>query len=248
MKFSNPHNLNRLNVRFRKTLIGVLGLFLMLFGYVSFGQSGNINDISTLGGMVPNNLNINKVVYNKTVTGSFYLNSEWTETDIYLVMDSMILKGLKTRIDLRNNLLEVKFDDEIKVLPSFRIQSFLYTKSQTVFFTGNGLKINENGFYKVLVDNDKSLLCRYDTKILKSNYNVQMAVGDKDDKIVKDKKYFLFSNNKLIRLKKTRRKLEKQFKSKPIIADYIKIHKTNPKFEYSLIQFADYLNNNKIQL
>ena len=232
----------------RKIVIGVTGLFLILLGHTSFGQTGNINDIPTLGGMLPNNFNINKVVSEKNVTGSFYLNQEWTETDVYLVMDSMVLKGIQTRIDLRNNLLEVKLKEEIKVLPSFRIKSFFYPKSKTVFLTKNALKVEQNGFYKVIVDGDKSLFCRYDTKILRSNYNVQMAVGDKEDKIIKDKIYFLFSNNNLIKLNKTRRKLEKQFKSKPVAQDYINTHKTNPKDEYSLIQFVDYLNTNKVQL
>jgi hypothetical protein len=84
--------------------------------------------------------------------------------------------------------------------------------------------------------------------IQRSNYNVQLAVGDKKGKIVKDKNYFLFSDNKLIKLKNTRQKFKKQFKLKPIIAKYISTHKINPKKEYSLIQFTDYLNTKKIQL
>jgi hypothetical protein len=167
MKFINLQILNHRGIRFRRNEIfkGVIGLFLILLGHTSFGQSGSMIDITTIGGMIPNSFNINKVASEKTMTGSVYLNSEWTETDVYLVMDSMILKGLKTRIDLRNNLLEVKLEEGIKVLPGFRIKSFCYPKSKTVFVTANVLKVGQNGFYKILVDDDKSLLCRYDTKI-----------------------------------------------------------------------------------
>jgi hypothetical protein len=250
MNLSYLQKLNRHVFMFShfKAFIGVLSLFLVLFCQSSFGQTGSLVDIPTFGGQMPNNLKVTTIGSAKTVTGSFYLDSEWTEADVYLVMDSMIIKGLKTRIDLRNNLLEVKCDDGIKVLSSFRIRSIFYPKSKTIFVTENALKIDQRGFYKIVVNNDKSLLCRYDTEILRSNYNVQMAIGDKNDQIVKNKNYFLFSNTKLIKLKHSRKTIKKQFKSKPIVLDYLSKHKTNPKIENSLIQFTDYLNIQNIEL
>lgn len=250
MKFINLLDLNRWGLLFRqsKALMGVFGLFLIFFSQSSFGQSGSLLDIPTNGGMVPSSFKINSIGGSRLTIEAFYLDSVWAQTDVYLVMDSMILKGLKTRIDLKNNLLEVKCDDEIKVFPSFRIRSIFYPKSETTFVTENILKVVQKGFYKIVVTNDKSLLCRYDAKMLRSNYNVLLDVGDNKDKIVKNKNYFLFSNNKLVRLKKSSKKIRKQFKTNPIVADYLSKHETNPKLEYSLIQFTDYLNIKEVQL
>ncbi|MDQ1771485.1 hypothetical protein GQR60_09765 [Labilibaculum sp. A4] len=241
-----------------KVIMGI-GLFLLLCNQSSFGQSSRgfpgassmrieANSMKLFGGNVvndPNKLNLSR---KKTQIGSFYLCDDWKKADIYLVTDSSVIKGIETRIDLQRNELEVKYKGEVKVLPSFRIRSIVFNIDEDLFITECILKSSQKGFYKVLVDDENSLLCRYNTKIQPSNYNIQLDAGQKSSKIVKEQNYFIFKGADLIQLGKTKSKLKKQFNKRPKLYDFINQNKINPKNERSLVQFVDYLNNQKIQL
>jgi len=237
---------------FLKSKTCIVSLFLCLFCHSSFGQSfrsdANVLTFHALRGKIKNNSGINDVAYSKHVKGSVFLDSVWKKTDIYFQHDSMVMKGLDTRIDLRNNMLEVKCKDGIKVLPTFSIKSVVYPKSHSVFVTEQFIKSEIRGFYKIIVDSENSLLCRYETKMISSNYNIQMDVGSKSSQIVKKKHYYLYADNKISQLQETRKKLKRQFKSNALVSNYINEVKVNPRNENSLILFVDYLNKENIHL
>ncbi|RZT96957.1 hypothetical protein EV201_1613 [Ancylomarina subtilis] len=237
---------------FLKSKICIISLFLFLFCHSSFGQSfrsdADILTFHSLRGKIKNNSEIDDVAYSKHVKGSFFLDSVWNKTDIYFQNDNMVMKGLDTRIDLGNNMLEVKCKDGIKVLPTFSIKCVVYPKSHSVFVTEQFIKSEIKGFYKIIVDSDNSLLCRYETKLRSSNYNIQMDVGSKKPQIVKKKYYYLYADNKIAQLQKTRKKLKRQFKHNTFVYNYINETKMNPRNENSLIQFIDYLNKKHIHL
>lgn len=230
----------------------IMGIGLLFCSLSSFSQEARISSggsaIATFGGKIETNTMITEIAYAKKVVGSFYLDTAWNTSDVYLVRDSIILKGLETRLDLRNNVLEIKYKGELKTLPTFRIRSVFYPVSNSLFVTESVLKSSNSGFYKILVDDEKSLLCKYDTKISPATYNVALNTGSRDDKIEKEKHYYLYNESELIELENSKSKLKKQFKTKTDLLTYLKSHKTNPKNEFSLIQFVDYINQNQLQL
>ncbi|MBN2597421.1 hypothetical protein [Labilibaculum sp.] len=239
-----------------KVIMGI-GLLLLLFCHSSFGQntrgfagSSNMiiqaNSMKLFQGNVVNDPNLLNLRRKKSQIGSFYLCEDWKKADIYLVSDSSVIKDMETRIDLQRSELEIKYKGEVKVLPSYRVKSIVFTNNEELYVTENLLESTEKGFYKVLIDDDNSLLCRYNTKIQPSNYNIQLDAGQKSSKIIKEFSYFVYEGTKLIQLGKTKSKLKKQFSDQPKLYDFINLNKINPKNEKSLISFVSFLNENHL--
>ncbi|PKQ60482.1 hypothetical protein BZG02_19205 [Labilibaculum filiforme] len=199
-------------------------------------------------GNILNDPNILKLKVKKSQIGTFYLCEDWKKADIYLIADSSVIKGMETRIDLQKNELEIKYKGEVKVLPRYRVKSIIFTDGEEQFVTDIFLKLTEQGFYKVIIDDDNSLLCRYDAKLQASNYNVQLDVGQKSSRVIKEKSYFVYKGTSLIELGKTKSKLKKQFNEQAELYDFILKNKINPKNEQSLISFIDFLNENHLNV
>lgn len=231
-----------------KVIMGI-GLLLLSFSHLCFGQHSKIfqtNSMRVFEGNILKDPNLLKLTVKKSQVGTVYLCEDWKKADIYMVTDSSVIKGLETRIDLQRNELEIRFKGEVKVLPSYRIRNVVFIESKELYVTENILKSSQRGFYKVLVEDDNSLLCRYDIKIQSSNYNVQLDVGQKSSKIIKIHNYFVYGGTNLIELGKTKGKLKNQFNEQPKLFNFIKENKINPKKEESLISFVGFLNANHL--
>ncbi|BAX82026.1 hypothetical protein [Labilibaculum antarcticum] len=231
-----------------KVIMGI-GLLLLSFSHLCFGQHSKTfqaNSMRVFEGNILKDPNLLKLRVKKSQVGTFYLCEDWKKTDIYMVTDSSIIKGMETRIDLRRNELEIKYKGEVKVLPSYRIRSIVFTDDEDLFVTENLLKSSQKGFYKVLIDDENSLLCKYNTKVQPSSYNMQLDAGKKSSSIIKVHSYFVCKGTSLIELGKTRGKLKRQFNEQPKLYDFIKQNKINPKKEESLISFVGFLNENHL--
>ena len=165
-----------------------------------------------------------------------------------MVVDSSIVRGLETRIDLRTSELEIKYKGEIKVLPSFRVRSVVFTKDKSLFVTETLLKSNTKGFYEVLVDDENTLLRKYDTKLMSPSYNVQLDAGSKSSKVVKEQSYFVFNDLGIVKLAKTKNKLKKQLNKQKEVFNFIDENKINPKKETNLISLVNFLNKNHLMM
>ncbi len=212
---------------------------------VSSDMRIRVNSMKLFNGNVATDPNLLKLRIKKTQTGSFYLNENWKKADICMLTDSTIVEGLDARIDLRNNELEVKYNGEIKVIKSYRVRSVVFTENEELFITENVLKSSEYGFFKLIVDGESSLLCKVDAELQASNYNIQLDAGRKAGKIIKKKHYFIYSNKKLIEIKRTKNKLKKQFSKLPVLTNFIKNMKINPKKEENLIALTKFMNTNQ---
>ncbi|RUT77629.1 hypothetical protein [Ancylomarina longa] len=208
----------------------------------------NGNSVAAFGGKIIDDTAINEIPYRKQLVGSFYLDPSWKKSDVYLVRDSVILQGIYTRLDVRNNAMEIKYKDQVKILPTYRIRSVVYSESKSLFVTESVLKSTEQGFYKVVVDNNNSLLCRYNAKIKTSNYNVTLDTGKRDDHIIKELSFYLYNKEKLLKLESTKKKFKKQFEANSNVKLYLNNHKINPKKEVNLVQFVQFLNIKSISL
>jgi len=242
---------NRRGFKFGFTIVLTVVCLLTLH-QVGFSQevqiSSNGNSIGVFGGKIIDDTAINEIPYRKQLIGSFYLDTNWKKSDVYLVMDSLILKNIYTRLDVRNNVLEIKYKNQVKILPTFRIRSVIYSEANDLFITEFVLKSAEKGFYKVVIDDNNSLLCRYNAKIKTANYNVTLDTGKRDNHIVKDVSYYLFNQEKLMKLEQSKKKIKKQFAFNKDLEGYLISKKVNPKKESNLVQFVNYLNYQNISL
>jgi len=181
------------------------------------------------------------------LTGQRVLNEDFIKSNIILKNDTVVYKDVPVRVNVYENALEVKYKGEIKYLPVHKIEKVEFQNQGFSYLTNNTINTDApEGFYKILYKKQSVLLCHYGYKIKEANYNVQMDVGEKDDKIIVTKDYYVVLNNQLIKLENNRRKLIKQLGNSEAIEDFIKKQKINPKDEQDMIKFLDYYDSAKI--
>lgn len=228
--------------------ISFLLLYSLCNGQNYSNRQFSINALTTAGIKIETTPEINKFGKKSNMKGSCYLDKEWLRADIFMAWDSVIYKDVQTRIDLRRNEVEVKTNDKIGIIPSFRVHSVFFPDSKTLLITEYPLKSEKKGFYKVLVDGNNALLCKYEIEIKPSNYNIALQVGNKNDTMIKVKNYYLYRDGELIAIGKSKGKLKKQFQSNDEAMKFISTNKINPKNEESLMKFFEFANQENLSL
>ncbi len=206
------------------------------------------NTFAPFGGKIETFSKINEVLYNKKIIGSFYLDTIWHASNLYLIKDSIIIKNIKTRLDLRNNTVEILHNNIVKILHSNEIRSIFYPNTNSIYLTESSLKGCPSGFYKILINNNTALLCKYDSKLKRSNYNPTLDTGNRDDHLIKTKTYYISNGIKSIVLENLKSKFKKRFKENNDVRAYLENNKFNPRNENDLILLVNYINDNNIPL
>jgi hypothetical protein len=191
---------------------------------------------------------INEIAYQKQLLGFFYLDDEWADTDIYLINDSLVLRDLNTRIDLRNNVLEIKTKKDTLVLPTYRIKSLFFKETAKVFVTENIVKSPTNGFYQVVVDDKYSLLSQPKVKVERSDFNVITNSGNRDDKIIQQESFYLFIDDTLVKLENSKGRFKKQFRKNKKILQFLSQQKVKPKNKVFLIELVKFINKENLDI
>jgi hypothetical protein len=188
---------------------------------------------------------IREVKYESSLKGTSYLYKDWVLSDIVFSEDGSVMKDQLTKLDIKDNLLEIKDNDQVKVFNANQVYSVVLKLNTDTFITKNTINVEEpDGFFKILYNTYSSLLCHYSTEIKKANYNVTLDVGDRDDEIVLHKTYYAFIEGNLIKIENTRRKLLKQFLSDEKIKTFISENKIDPKKEEDIIELLRFYDTN----
>ncbi|WP_372644185.1 hypothetical protein [Ancylomarina sp.] len=242
--------------RLSKSILFIYRVFLILTFFISTLSLSAQEKVIVVGGTsaapfsrgVSKTSKINEIAYQKRLLGSFYLDDDWAETDIYLMNDSIVLRDLNTRIDLSNNVLEIKTKEDTLVLPTYRIKRILLKETAKVFVTENIVKSSTNGFYQIIVDGKYSLLCQPKVKVERADFNIITNSGSRDDKIIQQEYFYLFVDGNLIKLEKSKGKFKKQFKNNKEIEMYCSQQKVKPKDKAFLIELVKFINEEKLDL
>ena len=225
-------------------LIAICFIPGQVFGQIELykGSEGSYNPFGT--SVAGDFMRVYEIPYNSSLLGTPYLNEEWKTADIVLSHDDLLVKDIPIRIDVMNNWLEVKHKGKIYLLYLDDTHSFYFKNSNDAFITGNSIdEDSPAGFYKVIYNEKSSLFCHYSTSIKKATYVPAFNVGEKDDKIIIKKTYYVYINNQLIKLEKNKKKLIQQFKSNNKTISFIKHNNINPKKEQDLIKFIKYYDS-----
>lgn len=178
--------------------------------------------------------------------GNKVLYEEFINSRIILKDDTCIYKDIPVRINIYENALEVNYKGEVKYLPVDKIDKIELQSQNRPFLTQNSF--NEKlsapvGFYKLLYDQQSTLLCHYSYKIKEANYNVQLDVGQEYDEVVIERDYYLIVDNEMIKLEKNRKKLFKQLGEEKEVRDFLKQHRINPKDEQDLVKLLEFYDS-----
>lgn len=139
--------------------------------------------------------------------GSFFLYDEWSRANIVL-NDSTTIADVNVKIDVKDEIIEIEYNKEIKILPVSRLLSLsLVRKNGETEEFANGStfgKIAENLYagqlLQVIVEGSVMLLSKTQSEIIRAtnNPNPMLDVGKKNDEIVLKKKYVIVSRDKFI--------------------------------------------------
>ncbi len=173
--------------------------------------------------------------------GDVYLNSEWTLADITLVNAETTLSGYFARVDLSTNDLELKVKDQIKVLIAAKVQSFVLndvSQGRVKYVNGHDYTFDEtkvDGFLRVIEDGEWKLFEKTSLKLVKANYVASLDAGVREDRLIKDKVYYLANGDRLYEVRSSAKKFASQFGEKyDDLMKYIKENKLNLKQEDDL--------------
>lgn len=226
--------------------------YYFLFGFLLSvlnvaGQEKTIVVGGTSAAIFSNGVNINskinEIAYQKKMIGSFYLNENWQKTNLFFDTDSLRLTDISTRLDLRNNVVEIKTGNDTLVLPTYRVKKIIYPKNNKIYVTENIVKSREKGFYELVVDRNYSLLRKFQLKIEPADYNIITNTGSKDDKITKKEIFYIYSSKGLIKINTSKSKFKKQFSKVESIQEFFENTKIKPRKLSFLIEFISYVNN-----
>lgn len=184
--------------------------------------------------------------------GSFFLYDEWSRANIVL-NDSTTIPDVNVKIDVKDEIVEIEYNTEIKVLTVSKLLSLSLARQNgetEEFVNGSTFgKIPENLFagqlLQVIVEGPVMLLSKSQSEIIRAtnNPNPMLDVGKKNDEIVLKKKYFIISGDKFVETASNKSKFKESMikmfgeEVEPLLS------KVNLKKEGELVALVNKLND-----
>jgi hypothetical protein len=225
--------------------------FLICFAFVfatysnSFSQSYSVG----AGGALNNSFDafsVTEMKYVPKLSGSDYLYSDWLLADVKLRIDSGLIQNILVKMDVTNNVIEVKLPDTIRVAPSILIESIKFKNPlRGSYTTRYALDVlGPVGFYQSIYENEVAIFAHLYTTIAKADYNIVLQTGSKDDVVELKKMYFVKHNGKLFQFELKKSSLLALFKNNQLLENFLKQNKIALKSEEDLKKIGDFLNSN----
>jgi hypothetical protein len=185
------------------------------------------------------------------VKGSSYLNEDWITSIVYLKPGHFSIdkfEGIRIKANLQSNGIEIETEAGIKLIESSIFDKFEWTNPQTNEkeeyvncnkFSVGGTRLD--GFCRISGDKIR-LVSRNYVEIIKSNYNVAMDVGSKEDEIIKKSKCYLLTDDVLIECKNKQTLYSTMADKAAEIKTFIQVNKIRLSDEADLRSVVTYYN------
>jgi len=186
------------------------------------------------------------------ITGSFYLYDDWMKGDFYLESGASI-GDQWINYDVEFDLLEVKLEKEIKVVPLTMLRQFvgfngegesrLFTRCSNFFYEQS---VPMTGVCEVLDSNFYGLIIRYMTDVKEASYVPALDMGKKEDEHIIKREYYLTSGTRVMEIPGKKQAFYALY---PVdqnqLIDFIKKNKLNFRKESDLIKILEFINLNQ---
>ena len=184
------------------------------------------------------------------VKGTYYLDDSWNQGTIWL-KNKKIIKNYLLKFDIENQWMEVKFDNDIKLLDLRWIKSFEWVDNEakrSYFVSTSQYNFEDGvqrlGVFEVLSEGQLSLVAKTDTKVREPNYVPALDMGDMDTKIYKVEKLFIVADDVVKPFPKKRSEFLALFGDKSAkIEDYSKINKLKFRDKEDALQIFNYYSS-----
>jgi hypothetical protein len=216
----------------------------------------NVRAVNTLERLTDSNgLGTNEMMYGiplpeGKVIGDTYLYPEWKRSVILLYEGNKLLEDYLIRYDIKADELDVKTAKGVKVLFGRNVKSFTWIDSlgsePYYFINAKEFKqdgVSLTGFFEVLVDGKIPLFKKTLVSIKKADYNVQLSIGSRDDKILKKPKFYYAIENRVTEIPASKKKLMPSFKDKASeVEKFMDENNLSVKKEDDLIKVYSFYN------
>jgi hypothetical protein len=183
----------------------------------------------------------------KTV-GTSYIYETWHLGNIDLGERGMI-RNKFIRYDLSNHFIEIKLDSVIKAVDGIYVKNFnlididgishRYVNCSEFVYDNTRLL----GFFEIIDEGEYSLFLRTEAILIESDYVMQLDMGSRDHKIVKEEEFFIAHDTRVIKVPRSRNNLEVLYPEVEGLKTFLKSEKVNTKKEKDLKKLVDFLNH-----
>jgi len=189
---------------------------------------------------------VTEMKYVPKLTGTDYLFSDWLLADVKLRIDSGLIKNVLIKMDITHNVLELKLPDTIRVAPSILIESIKFKNpTRGSFTTRYALDVlGPVGFYEVIYHSEIDIYAHHYNAIKKSDYNIVLQTGSKDDVVEARKTYYIKHNDQMFPFELRKSSLLSLFENNQLLESFLKQNKIAMKSEEDLKKIGDFLNTN----
>jgi hypothetical protein len=178
----------------------------------------------------------------------FYFDTKWNKSAIKLYGHDREVVGYNVKYDVKNERVEVRTQEGIKVLDCKTIKNLAWIDSvsgEHVFFVNAIEYKNENkveGLLELLAEGNATLLKRTDLIVVKPDYVPALDVGSRDEKLRREEVYFAAVDQRLYKVS-NKESLVSIFKGKESsINNFIKTNKLKVKHEEDLVKIIAFIN------
>jgi hypothetical protein len=230
----------------------VLFLVLTVTSINCFGQYNSTHQTNIVFQKAPRGFMTSLPPAEPGTIGSYFLYEDYSPADIYL-KDSTKLEDIQVRLDLKSNMIEVQFNNGIKILPVSKVMSMTLKRPNAAEeFLNGGLvasisKLYRDQLVRVLVDGEVALLSNTKAQLKAAQRSQNPMLGDNrdDNEIVHNKVYLIVNKKDFVTTANGKSTFRKDMialfgeEKEPLVK------KVNPKSELDLVLLVNELNKPK---
>jgi len=180
------------------------------------------------------------------LVGSPYLSDDWSKGSIALY-NGDVIDDITLKYNVFKKEMLFQADGDIYVLSSPDSVLFITMGDRRFVYlpVNDRKKKSEKDYFEELSDGDVCrLLLRHTASILKSNYNVALNAGEKDDRMEHQSAYYLIKDNLVVPVDKKGENLYRLLSDKSAeLSDFVKERHLSFTSQDDLIQIIDYYNS-----
>ncbi len=178
------------------------------------------------------------------IEGHAYIFEEWKNGTITL-RSKQLIDGHPIKVDLQNQLIEIRFEDQVKVcsLPmfsKFELDGKQYINTNEVESNGD----LPSGIAQVLIDGKIMVINHLFTEMKEPTYVPTVDMGDRNKKIIKKEQVYAIKDKTVFeldgKLKRNQKFFGEQYNE---VADFAESNKLKFKNQEDLISIIKYYNS-----
>jgi hypothetical protein len=204
----------------KKTIVYFITVIVTIFGQVN-AQSDvqdNVTATNAIDAFVNYTVSPGYLLYGIPVSsgeivGNAYLNDTWKKAILKLAGQDKEFNIQECKINLYSNQIEINFKNSIKAIDGSKVEKFILgdldTSAQGFYKNANTYKVDgapQVGFLEVLVDGSTPLVKKTVVIIKRPDYNIQLNVGNKNTRIIKEEVLYFAKGDELINIKTIKNK------------------------------------------